>query len=84
MPDDQPDPTAAAARVAAALHQTGSVMVFRAFDGRMAAVAGGRAGYGPDREAALRDLARQVESDRTAPGVDSSADHPGSLGGTSG
>ena len=72
------------ARLADALRQAGSVMVYRTFDGRMAATAGGRTGYGPDRDAALHDLARQIESDRTAPGVGSSADHPGSLGRTSG
>jgi hypothetical protein len=47
-------------RTAAALLNTGSVLVFRAPDGRMAAVANGLTGYGPDREAALRALAHQV------------------------
>jgi hypothetical protein len=76
MPPDPPDLTATtAARVADALRQTGSVMVYRHFDGQMAATAGGRTGFGPDRDAALLDLARQIESAGT---------DPGSLGGIGG
>lgn len=71
MPDE-PTALATAARIAAALRQTGSVMVYRTFDGRMAAAAAGRTGYGPDRDAALRDLARQVEL--------AESDPPGSAG----
>jgi hypothetical protein len=62
MPPDERDLLTAAARVAAALHETGSVMVYRTSDGRMAATAGGRTGYGPDRDAALGDLARQFDA----------------------
>ena len=47
-------------RRTAALLQTGSVLVYRAPDGRVAAAADGLVGYGPDRDAALRALARQV------------------------
>ena len=47
-------------RTAAALLTTGSVLVYRTPDGRMAAVADGLTGYGPDRDAALRSLARQI------------------------
>jgi hypothetical protein len=60
MRTEQPD-LAAAARIAEALRRAGSVLVFRTLDGRMAAMAGGRTGYGPDRDAALGDLARQLE-----------------------
>ena len=48
------------ARIAETLSQVGSVLVFRAPDGRMAAAADGLVGYGPDREAALRSLARLI------------------------
>jgi hypothetical protein len=87
MPPDPPDPpdlTATAARVADALRQTGSVMVYRHFDGQMAATAGGRTGFGPDRDAALLDLARQIESAGTDPGAGGADDRPGSLGGIGG
>lgn len=47
-------------RTSAALLAAGSVLVYRTADGRMAAVADGLTGYGPDRETALRALARQV------------------------
>jgi hypothetical protein len=60
MRTEQPD-LAATAGIAEALRLAGSVMVFSTLDGRMAATASGRTGYGPDRDAALGDLGRQLE-----------------------
>lgn len=48
-------------QLAAALLRTGTVLFFRAPDGGMAAAARGHAGFGPDRDAALCDLARRLE-----------------------
>lgn len=48
-------------QIAAALLRAGTVLFFRAPDGGMAAAARGHAGFGPDRDAALCDLARQLE-----------------------
>ena len=50
-----------ASRTAETLGRPGSVLVFRAPDGRMAAAADGLVGYGPDRDAALHALAFQIE-----------------------
>jgi hypothetical protein len=55
------------------LRLIGSVVTFLTPDGRVAAAGGGWVGYGPTREAALRDLARCVEEGEAARRVGASA-----------
>ena len=59
-----PDPRV----IAASLRLAGTIMVCRDPDGRMVATGGGRAGYGTDRDAAIWDLALQLE--RYGPSTD--------------
>lgn len=60
-------PVRDAARIAQTLDRTCSVLVYRTRDGRVAAVWDGLTGYGPDRAAALRALARMVALAAVAP-----------------